>query len=173
MTERTDAFPEPFVPENEKDISFDVIPAGKYQAEVVDASIAAMKNGKGTLLCLSWVVTTGEYEGRHVFQNIVHTHTESPHSMTIGRGHIKALCTACGIIGPVTNVDVFQYKPCLIQVGIEKDKSGEYPDKNKVTRIIPLVAVNAPPPEQKAILPNTAPQKGNGAKADLNDPIPF
>jgi Protein of unknown function (DUF669) len=171
MSERTDAFPEPFVPENEKDISFDVIPPGKYQAEVVDASIAAMKNGKGTLLCLSWVVTTGDYEGRYVFQNIVHTHTEKPDGMAFGRAQIKALCTACGITGPVTNVDVFQYKTCFIQVGIEKDKTGEYPDKNKVTRIMPLSVVTLPPPEQKA--PNSAPQKGNGAKPDLNDPIPF
>jgi Protein of unknown function (DUF669) len=172
MTERTDAFPEPFVPENEKDISFDVIPPGKYQAEVVDASITAMKNGKGTMLCLSWVVTSGDYDGRYIFQNITHTHTESPEAMAFGRARIKALCAACGVTGPVTNVDVFQYKPCLIQVGIEKDKTGEYPDKNKVTRIMPLV-VNTPLPEHKAIPPNAAPQKGNGAKTDLNDRIPF
>lgn len=173
MTGRTDAFPEPFVPENEKDIGFDVIPPGKYQAEVVDASIVAMKNRKGTMLRLSWVVTSGEYEGRYVFQNIVHNHTESPEAMAFGRARIKALCTACGITGPVTNVDVFQYKACLIQVGIEKDKTGEYPDKNKVTRIMPLVAGNVPPPDQKAIAPKTPPQKGNGAKGDFDDPIPF
>ena len=172
MTERMDAFAEPFVPENEKDIGFDLIPPGKYEAEVVDASIAAMKNGKGTMLCLSWVITGGDYEGRYVFQNITHTHTESPEAMAFGRSMIKALCASCGITGPVTNVDVFLYKPCLIQVGIEKDKTGEYPDKNKVTRIMPLV-VNAPPQEQKAIAPKVAPQKGDGAKGDLDDAIPF
>jgi hypothetical protein len=57
----------------------------------------------------------------------------------------------------------------LPRVGIDKDKTGEYPDKNKVTRIIPLV-VNAPPQEQKAIAPKAAPQGGNGAKGDA---IPF
>ena len=169
MTERMNAFAEPFVPENEKDIGFDVILPGKYRAEVTDASIASMKNGKGTMLCLSWVVTTGDYEGRYVFQNIVHTHTESPDAMAFGRGRIKSLCAACGITEPVTNVDVFLYKPCFIQVGIEKDKTGEYPDKNKVTRIMPLV-VNAPPQEQKAIAAKAAPQKADGAK---DDSIPF
>jgi Protein of unknown function (DUF669) len=172
MSESTTTFDEPFVPENEKDLGFDLIPPGKYEAEVTDASIAKMKNGKGTLLCLSWQVTKGDYEGRYVFQNIVHTHTESPEAMTIGRGRIKALCTACGITDAVTDVAVFCYKPCLIQVGIEKDRTGEYPDKNKVTKILPLVIINEPLPAQKAIDQKVS-LKGNGAKQEPDDEIPF
>jgi Protein of unknown function (DUF669) len=172
MTENTTTFDEPFNPANEKDLGFDLIPTGKYEAEVADASIVKMKNGKGTLLCLSWQVTKGDHEGRYVFQNIVHTHTESPEAMAFGRGRIKALCSACGITDAVTDVGVFCYKPCLIQVGIERDKTGEYADKNKVTKILPLIVINEPLPAQKTI-EQKASQKGNSSKQELNDDAPF
>jgi len=48
-------------------------------------------------------------------------------------------------------------KPCTVFVKIETDESGEYPPKNRVTRVKPLVKA----------------EKTNGkADPDLNDEIP-
>jgi hypothetical protein len=38
----------------------------------------------------------------------------------------------------VTDVEVLKFIPCTLKVGIEKDKSGVYADKNKVSRVLPL-----------------------------------
>src|SRR5262249_49506697 len=38
----------------------------------------------------------------------------------------------------VTDVSVFKFISCQIRVGIEQDKQGVYPDKNRVSRILPL-----------------------------------
>jgi uncharacterized protein DUF669 len=159
----------PFEPEKEEGTSArNLIPPGKYKAEIVDASVAPMKNGKGSLLSLSWQITDeGEWQARYVFQTIVLTHTESKDAEIWGRRKVKDLCDACAIREAVTDVSVFQYKPCMIQVGVERDRSGQYPDKNRVISIKPLVVVNAPLQQAKGTTGNS------GATPDINDEIPW
>jgi hypothetical protein len=126
---------------------FDLVPKGKYTAEVVDAAIVDTKNGRGQMLKLTWVISGGEYDDRRVFQQIIVQH-DSADAMKFGRQRIKDLCDACGIRDKVTDVSVFLHKPCVIQVGIEEDKNGEYDPKNKVVRIKLLVELNAPSPKE-------------------------
>jgi hypothetical protein len=126
---------------------FDVVPKGKYTAEIVDANIVDTKNGRGQMLKLTWVISGGEYDDRRIFQQIIVQH-DSADAMKFGRQRIKDLCDACGIRDKVTDVSVFLHKPCQIQVGIEEDKNGEYDPKNKVVRIKPLVELNAPSPKE-------------------------
>ena len=64
------------------------------------------------------------------------------------------------------------YKPCTISVGIEQDKSGEYPDKNKVSRIMPVVA-NWNGSRELLKNASTTPPSGKPEAAQLNDQIPF
>jgi Protein of unknown function (DUF669) len=139
---------------------FDVVPKGKYTAEIVDANIVDTKNGRGQMLKLTWVISGGEYDDRRIFQQIIVQH-DSADAMKFGRQRIKDLCDACGIRDKVTDVSVFLHKPCQIQVGIEEDKNGEYDPKNKVVRIKPLVELNAP-------LPPTS-----GDKVAFNDKVPW
>jgi len=139
---------------------FELVPKGKYTAEVVDAAIVDIKSGRGQMLKLTWVISGGEYDDRRIFQQIIVQH-DSEEAMRYGRQRIKDLCDACGIRERVTDVNVFCHKPCQITVGIEEDKNGEYDPKNKVVRVKPLVVLNAP------LSPSP------GEKVDLNDKIPF
>jgi hypothetical protein len=148
-----------FDPATEEGTEGDLLPKGKYTAEVVDAAIVDIKSGKGQMLKLTWAISGGEYDDRRVFQQIIVTH-ESEDAMRFGRRRIKDLCDACGIREKVTDVDLFLHKPCQIQVGVEEDKSGEYDPKNKVTKIKPLVVLNAPLEREKVVV-------------GLNDKIPF
>ena len=75
--------------------------------------------------------------GRYVWQNITFLHSKTQ-AVTIGRQQFKDLCVATGISEQVTDVEIFKYIPCRLKVGIEKDKQGVYPDKNRVSRILPL-----------------------------------
>ena len=135
-----------------------LLPPGKYKAEVVSAHIAGTKNGKGQMLNLQYSITEGEYEKRIVFDHIIVQH-ESVDAQRFGRQKVKDLCDATGITDPVTDVEVFLYKPVVITLGIEKDRTGQYPDKNKITGVKPVISWNGKPPD-----------KERGA---MNDSIPF
>ena len=138
---------------------FELLPTGKYTAEVVDAAIVDIKSGRGQMLKLTWVISGGDYDDRRIFQQIIVQH-DSEEAMKFGRQRIKDLCDACGIRERVTDVSVFLHKPCEITVGIEEDKNGQYDPKNIVRRIRPPVELNAP-------LPPPPGEKG------LNDKIPW
>ena len=173
MTETTTIFNEPFDPTKEEGTpARSLLPAGKYRAEVIDASISETKTGRGTMLNLTWqILDRGPAENRFVFQSILVRH-ESPDAQRFGRYKLKDLCDACGIVDAVTDVAVFKHKPCLITVGIERDKEGIYGDKNRVTRIMPAVSVGMPPPVPP---PTAAKSNGKTKAADepFNDEIPF
>ena len=59
----------------------------------------------------------------------------------------------------VNDAEVFLFKPARIRLGIEKDKQGVYPDKNKVRRILPL----EPKPAEPDSRPGSASSCGNGS----------
>jgi hypothetical protein len=135
----SDELETPFVPAEEKGTSFDLLPAGKYKAEIVQATCGPTKNGRGQSVKLQWAITEGEFENRPLFQDILVQH-ESEEAQRIGRERFKDVCDACGISEPVTKLGVLQYVPCILSVVVEKDKTGAYPDKNKVARVRPVTA---------------------------------
>jgi len=63
---------------------------------------------------------------------------------------LKDLCVATGVAEQVDDAEVFLFKPVRIRLGIERDKQGVYPDKNRISRILPLEAKSEEPeqPEQ-------------------------
>jgi Protein of unknown function (DUF669) len=161
--------PETFNPSTEEGSHFDVVPIGSYTAQVVDACVARPQNGNGYYVGLSWQITEGEYENRYVFQNITIQHSNEQ-ATTVGRRQFKDLCVACGIDEQVTNVDVFKFIPCTIRVGIEKDKKqGIYPDKNRVSRILPLEDAKTGPSKSE---PKTAPATPTTAAKPETRPAP-
>jgi len=138
MPDTTFAFDQPFETEKEEGSSFSVMPSGKYEVEVVDATVSRTKSGKGTMLNVSLQVTQeGDYLARYLFAHVLFQH-ESAEAQRIGRQKIKDLCVACGITEDITDVTVFLNHKLLVQVGIESDPEENYPDRNKVTRFLPL-----------------------------------
>jgi Protein of unknown function (DUF669) len=133
----SDELETPFVPQEEKGTSFDLLPSGKYKAEIVQVTCGRTKSGKGEAVKLRWAVTEGDFENRLLFQDL-NIQNESEDAQRIGREQFKDVCEACGITEPVTKLDVLLYKPCIISVTIEKDKNGVYRDKNKVSRVSPV-----------------------------------
>ena len=142
-------FPETFDPETQEGNSWDLLPVGEYVAQVVEASIQKPNSGDGYYLALTWKIIEGDYEGRQVWQRITYLHS-SEQAQTIGRKTLKDLCVATGVADEqVDNAEVFLFKPVRIRLGIERDKQGVYPDKNRISRILPLEA-KSEEPEQPA-----------------------
>ena len=83
-------FPEAFDPATHEGNSWDVLPAGEYVAQVVEASIQQPNSGDGYYLSLTWKIIEGAYEGRQVWQRITYQHS-SEQAQTFGRKTLKDL----------------------------------------------------------------------------------
>ena len=130
-------FPEAFDPATHEGNSWDVLPAGEYVAQVVEASIQQPNSGDGYYLSLTWKIIEGAYEGRQVWQRITYQHS-SEQAQTFGRKTLKDLCVATEVAEQVDDAEVFLFKPVRIRLGIERDKQGVYPDENRISRIMSL-----------------------------------
>jgi hypothetical protein len=140
----TTQFPQTFDPTTQEGNSWDVLPVSEYVAQVIEASIQQPNSGDGYHLALIWKIIEGDYEGRQVWQRITYLHS-SEQAQTIGRKMLKDLCVATGVAEQVDDAEVFLFKPVRIRLGIERDKQGLYPDRNKVSRILPLEPKPAEP----------------------------
>lgn len=130
---------DPFDPSKEEGSpKFTLLPKGNYVACITDAKVVTYKTGKGQGVSLTWEIEgDGPYAGRKVFDCVTISH-ESEDARRIGRQKFKDICDACGITDPVTDVEVLRNKSCSLFVGIEEDKGGQYPPKNRVARVRPI-----------------------------------
>ena len=118
--------------------AFEPIPAGRYVASITDAKAGPLKSGKGQAVTAKWEVQDGEYAGRQIFDRIIVSH-ESAEAMKFGRRKLKDIADAVGVTEAITDLTVLQNKPCSISVKIEDDPNGDYPPKNRVGRVKPIV----------------------------------
>jgi len=174
MSERSTILDEPFNADEEEGTKPpELLPSGKYGAEIEDAHVATTKNGNGQMVCLKWRIVEGEHENRVLFDQILVQHT-SADAQKFGRQKFKDVCLACNITGQVTDLEVLKFKKASIRVGIARDKSGEYGDKNRITRVDPYVAPWNPLPKGAAAKSSPPPKTGgDGAATALNDEVPF
>jgi hypothetical protein len=136
-----------------------LLPNEEYVAQIDEAAVMQPKTGDGYYIALTWKISEGEYEGRQVWQRIMYLHS-SEQARTIGRKMLKDLCSALCINEHVEDVDVFLFRPAKIKVGVEKDKTGQYDDKNVVKRILPFAAPDQPsPPAAQSVPPAKAATK--------------
>lgn len=127
---------------NAKANDFDPLPAGEYQAVVVDMEEKPTKDGTGKRLNVKLqIVTPGQYMNRTVFDgiNIVN---KSEQAQKIGRGQLKALCIAAGVPDPQNSQQLYG-KKIVVKLGISKDDKGN--ERNEVKSYKAFVASSAPP----------------------------
>jgi hypothetical protein len=130
----------PFDTENEEaSAPFALLPRDRYKAEIISAMAGPTKNGAGYSVNLKWSITEGDFEHRVVFQSILIQH-QNPDAMKFGRQKFKDVLNALGITEAITDLSVMHNKPCLIGVIIREDKSGQWPDKNEIARVMPIPA---------------------------------
>ena len=91
--------------EVEPTVAFEAIPAGKYNAVIVDSEIKQTKSGNGSYLELTFEVTEGEYKGRKVWARL---NIDNPNAdaVKIARGELSAICRAVNVMTPNDSVDL-------------------------------------------------------------------
>ena len=117
-------------------------------------------------------ILVGESEGRQVWQRITFLHS-SEQAQTIGRKMLKDLCLSTDVAEQVHDAEVFLFKPVRLRLGIEKDKQGVYPDKNRVSRIMPLETKPAEPDPTKPTVPATKAAAVTAAPRSPAGPAPW
>jgi hypothetical protein len=112
------------------------IPPGWQSAQIVEASCKeALNNSSSTYVLAVFEIIEGEHKGRKIFQNVTLTN-QNQQAVEIGQRLPTDICNALEI-GPLKNLEVLQYKPLKVRVGIKRDKDGVYPDRNQITQVRP------------------------------------
>ena len=136
--------------------SFELIPDGKYLAEVIASEVVPTKKGNGRILKLTFSILQGDYMGRKVFQNL-NIENPSETAQAIALGQLSGLCRAVGKSGIVADSMELHEIPLYIDVRTEPAQ-GEYSAKNKVTNYTSSKKTTAAP---------------TGEPNYNNDPLPF
>jgi hypothetical protein len=103
----------------------DVIPAGKYVAQIVNSEMRDTKSGSGQYLWLEIDIMDGQYKGRKLWDrlNLVNS---NPQAAEIANRTLSAICHATGKMH-ITDSEQVHYIPMLIKVAVRPsgvDKSG-------------------------------------------------
>jgi len=140
----------PGAPGQEGIADFSAIPAGEYVAHIVSSRMVETKEKTGYFLELVWQVLTGDHVGRKLWSrlNLINNSTAT---VEIANKHLKSICDAIGIPGPVSNSDVLHARACIIRVSVTPATS-QYPEGNEVKNYEPY----GTPGAGAAVLPAAA-----------------
>ena len=126
--------------------TLEVLPPGKYTAQIVDSDMRLTKDGTGQYLWLSLDVLDGSYKGRKLFDrlNLVNA---NPQTVAIAQSALSAICHATGCLQVEDSQDLHLI-PLTLVVQVQPPKNG-YGESNKV-RYLPIETAAKPAPQQPA-----------------------
>ncbi len=136
----------------------ELLPAGKYRAQIVESEMRVTKNGMGQFLWLMLDILEGEYKGRKIFDqlNLVNP---NPTTVEIAQRTLSAICHATGKMH-VRDSEELHLIPMTIQVKVRPPKNG-YGESNAVAYLPPdrAAAARAAKPASAAPATPAAPPK--------------
>ena len=126
--------------------AFEILPPGKYLAQVVASEMRPTKDGLGQYLFLELDILDGQYAGRKLFDrlNLVNN---NPDTVQMAQRSLSALCRAAGKM-QVSNSEQLHLIPIIIDVKVKPPK-GQYGESNSIR----YLAESAPPAAQSFAAP--------------------
>lgn len=112
---------------------FGLIPNGEYLLQASAITVVEKDGGEKVLYKTEFEVIDGDYQGRKIFENY-NLRNPSADAVRIGRQQLAKLCLAIGV-GPFAlhdANDALCWKPFIGKVGVQKDKTGNYDDQNRI-----------------------------------------
>ena len=109
--------------------AYELLPAGKYRAQIIESEMRVTKNGMGQFLWLMIDILEGEQKGRKIFDqlNLVNP---NPTTVEIAQRTLSAICHATGRMH-VSDSEELHLIPMTIQVKIKPPKNG-YGESNAI-----------------------------------------
>lgn len=117
----------------EDDVSFDVIPAGKYVMVITDSQMKLTKAGDGEYLELTAEIIEGEHKGRRVWHRI-NRKNKNPKAVAIGDRTLKSICVATGVMRPHDSSDLHM-RPFVANV-VVNPAQGPYSATNEIKAFV-------------------------------------
>jgi hypothetical protein len=128
-------------------VAHEVLPAGKYRAQIVESDMRVTRNGMGQFLWLMLDILEGPHQGRKIFDqlNLVNP---NPTTVEIAQRTLSAICHATGKM-QVNDSDELHMIPMTIQVTVKPPKDG-YGEKNSIRYLVPDGAAQPAAPQPAA-----------------------
>lgn len=131
--------------------NYDPIPAGKYTAKIVEATVGLTKSGTGEYIKVRWDVLGPAHQGRVVFQNL-NIRNQSSAAEEIGRRQLGEIMRAIGL-ATVEDTDQLIGGEAEIRVKVKEDE--QYGPRNEIVAVSGLTA-RASMPQPAATPPKPA-----------------
>jgi len=114
--------------------AYEILPAGKYRAQIVESEMRVTRNGMGQYLWLMLDILEGPHQGRKIFDqlNLVNP---NPTTVEIAQRTLSAICHATGKL-QVSDSEELHLIPMTIQVGVKPPKDG-YGERNTIRYLVP------------------------------------
>lgn len=123
-----------------EEASFEPIPPGEYQAQAVKVNLTYSQSGN-LMVQAEFAILGGQYDNRRIFENYSVRH-QNPQVVEIALRAIKSWAIACGYSGnerlTADLLKALEGRELIARVGIEKDKTGQYGDKNRIRGCRPV-----------------------------------
>lgn len=149
--------------EVEPSVGFEAIPAGKYQAVIVDSDMKPNKAGTGEYLQLEFEIIEGEYRNRKVWTRL-NLNNPNPDAVRMARADLSAICHAVGVIQPGDSADLHNL-PLTITVKCRKTPDGDIVNEIKGFAAKASAAGTAAGAATSAVAPQQPPQQGTAPSA--------
>ena len=140
--------------------SYDLIPAGWYQAQINSADLKPTKSGDGQYLSIRLDILGPSHQGRVTWGN-VNLKNASAQAEEIGRRQLGEILRSIGK-SVIRDSDELIGGQLQIKVGIQHDKNGQYEDRNDIKGYKALDEAGGPAPA--AANGSGFPVKGAAAK---------
>jgi hypothetical protein len=109
--------------------TYEVLPVGKYLAQIVNSEMRVTKDGSGQYLFLEIDVLDGRYVGRKLFDRI-HLVNPNPEAVQIAQRTLSSICRAVGKL-QVSDSSQLHLTPFIADVRVRPPK-GQYGESNSM-----------------------------------------
>jgi len=120
--------------------AYEVLPAGRYQVQIVESDLRVTKDGTGQYLWLMMDILDGEFQGRKVFDQL-NLINRSAQTVEIAQRTLSAICHATGKM-QVSDSEELHLIAMTITVTVEPPKNG-YGERNRIRYLTPEAAAKA------------------------------
>lgn len=97
---------------------FETIPAGRYQAMIVESEMKPTKSGSGSYLQLTFQIVEGPYKGRFLWSRL-NLNNANGTAVQIARSELSAICRAVGVMTPADSCELHNL-PLLVHVKLKR-----------------------------------------------------
>ena len=127
--------------------SFEILPPGRYLAQIVASEMRATRDGQGQYLWLELDVLEGPLAGRKLFDrlNLVNN---NPGTVEMAQRTLSAICHATGRL-QVQDSEELHLIPMQVDVTVQPPKNG-YGESNGIRYVVPEQPAGRPTAPQAA-----------------------